>query len=213
MGHSFVILEIISIAVILFLAVVVHEYAHGWVAYKLGDPTAKLAGRLTLNPIMHVDPVGTIFLPGVLIVLRLLGMNTFLFGWAKPIPVNFLRLNNPRRDMILVGLAGPAVNVILAVAISQLTWLLPMSSAVFKLVETAVFINLLLATFNMIPIPPLDGSRLVMGLLPRQLAVLYSRLERYGILIVILFVYMGIVNTVVIPIVEWGGRLLGVPFS
>jgi len=205
--------EIIFIGTILFFAVVVHEYAHGWVAYKLGDPTAKLAGRLTLNPLMHVDPVGTIFLPGVLIVLRLLGMNTFLFGWAKPIPVNFLRLNNPRRDMILVGLAGPAVNVILAVAISQLTWLLPMSSAVYKLVETAVFINLLLATFNMIPIPPLDGSRLVMGLLPRQLAVLYSRLERYGILIVILFVYMGIVNTVVIPIVEWGGRLLGVPFS
>jgi len=205
--------EIIFIGTILFFAVVENEYAHGWVAYKLGDPTAKLAGRLTLNPLMHVDPVGTIFLPGVLIVLRLLGMNTFLFGWAKPIPVNFLRLNNPRRDMILVGLAGPAVNVILAVAISQLTWLLPMSSAVFKLVETAVFINLLLATFNMIPIPPLDGSRLVMGLLPRQLAVLYSRLERYGILIVILFVYMGIVNTVVIPIVEWGGRLLGVPFS
>ena len=205
------ILEIISIAVILFLAVVVHEYAHGWVAYKLGDPTAKLAGRLTLNPIMHVDPVGTIFLPGVLIALRLLGMNTFLFGWAKPIPVNFSRLHNPRRDMMLVGLAGPAVNVVMAVAISQLARV-PVSLEVYKFVEAAVFINLLLATFNMIPIPPLDGSRLVMGLLPRQLAVPYSQLERYGILIVMVFIYMGILDAVVLPIVEWEGRLLGVSF-
>lgn len=206
------ILEIISIAVILFFAVVVHEYAHGWVAYKLGDPTAKLAGRLTLNPIMHVDPVGTIFLPGVLIALRLLGMNTFLFGWAKPIPVNFLKLRNPRRDMMLVGLAGPAVNVVMAVAISQLTRF-SVSLEVYKFVEAAVFINLLLATFNMVPVPPLDGSRLVMGLLPRQLAVPYSRLERYGILIVVGLVYIGILDVVVLPVVEWAGRALGVPFS
>lgn len=206
------IFEIISIAVILFFAVVVHEYAHGWAAYKLGDPTAKLAGRLTLNPIMHVDPVGTIFLPGVLIALRLLGMNTFLFGWAKPIPVNFSRLRNPRRDMMLVGLAGPAVNVVMAVAISQLARVL-VSLEVYKFVEAAVFINLLLATFNMIPIPPLDGSRLVMGLLPRQLAVPYSRLEPYGIFIVILLVSGGILDTVVIPVVEWAGRSLGIPFS
>lgn len=206
------ILEIFSVAAILFFAVVVHECAHGWVAYKLGDPTAKLAGRLTLNPIMHIDPVGTIFLPGVLIALRLLGLHTFLFGWAKPIPVNFTRLNNPRRDMMLVGMAGPAVNVILAVVVSQLTRV-PMSLDVYKFVEAAVFINLLLATFNMIPVPPLDGSRLVMGLLPRQLAVPYSRLEPYGILIVILLVSGGIVDTAVIPVVEWAGRSLGVPFS
>jgi len=207
-----VILEIISIAVILFSAVVLHEYAHGWVAYKLGDPTAKLAGRLTLNPVMHVDPVGTIFLPGVLIALRFLGLNTFLFGWAKPIPVNFSRLNNPRRDMMLVGMAGPAVNVVLAVVASQLTRV-PMSLDVYKFVEAAVFINLLLAAFNMIPIPPLDGSRLVMGLLPRGLAVPYSQLERYGILIVMVFIYMGVLDAVVLPVVEWAGRLLGVQFS
>jgi len=207
-----VILEIISIAVILFSAVVLHEYAHGWVAYKLGDPTAKLAGRLTLNPVMHVDPVGTIFLPGVLIALRFLGLNTFLFGWAKPIPVNFSRLNNPRRDMMLVGMAGPAVNVVLAVVASQLTRV-PMSLDVYKFVEAAVFINLLLAAFNMIPIPPLDGSRLVMGLLPRGLAVPYSQLARYGILIVMVFIYMGVLDAVVLPVVEWAGRLLGVQFS
>jgi len=207
-----VILEIISIAVILFFAVVLHEYAHGWVAYKLGDPTAKLAGRLTLNPVRHVDPVGTIFLPGVLIALRFLGLNTFLFGWAKPIPVNFSRLNNPRRDMMLVGMAGPAVNVVLAVVASQLTRV-PMPVDVYKFVEAAVFINLLLAAFNMIPIPPLDGSRLVMGLLPRGLAVPYSQLERYGILIVMVFIYMGVLDAVVLPVVEWAGRLLGVQFS
>ncbi len=206
------ILEIISTAVILFLAVVLHEYAHGWVAYKLGDPTAKLAGRLTLNPIMHVDPVGTIFLPGVLIALRWAGMNTFLFGWAKPIPVNFTRLRNPRTDMMWVGMAGPAINILLATAVSQLVRF-PISFEVYKFVEAAVFINLLLATFNMIPIPPLDGSRLVMGLLPRELAVPYSRLERYGILIVIFLVYVGVVDIVVIPIVEWMGRLLGIQFS
>lgn len=206
------VLEIISIATILFFAVVTHEYAHGWVAYKLGDPTAKLAGRLTLNPIRHVDPMGTIFVPGILIALRLLGLNTFLFGWAKPIPVNFLRLNNPRTDMIWVGLAGPAVNVVLAVAFSRLWWF-PVPPAVSQFVEAAVFINLLLATFNMIPIPPLDGSRLVMGLLPRPLAVQYGRLERYGILIVIAFIYMGILDTIVLPVVEWAGRLLGVRFS
>ncbi|OGX29871.1 MAG: hypothetical protein A2705_02500 [Omnitrophica WOR_2 bacterium RIFCSPHIGHO2_01_FULL_52_10] len=206
------ILEIISIAVILFFAVVLHEYAHGWVAYKLGDPTAKLAGRLTLNPVRHVDPVGTIFLPGVLIALRFLGLNTFLFGWAKPIPVNFSRLNNPRRDMMLVGMAGPAVNVVLAVVASQLTRV-PMPVDVYKFVEAAVFINLLLAAFNMIPIPPLDGSRLVMGLLPRGLAVPYSQLERYGILIVMVFIYMGVLDAVVLPVVEWAGRLLGVQFS
>ena len=204
--------EIISIATILFFAVVVHEYAHGWVAYKLGDPTAKLAGRLTLNPLMHVDPVGTIFLPGILIALRLMGLNTFLFGWAKPIPVDFRRLNNPRRDMMLVGLAGPAVNGGLAVAISQLARF-PLSMDVYKFIEAAVFINLLLATFNMIPIPPLDGSRLVMGLLPRQLVIPYSRLERYGILIVMALVYMGVLDTVVLPIVQWAGRSLGIQFS
>ena len=170
------VLEIVFIAVILFFAVVVHEYAHGWVAYKLGDPTAKMAGRLTLNPIMHVDPVGTIFLPGVLIALRLLGLNTFLFGWAKPIPVNFSRLRNPRRDMVLVALAGPAVNILMAVAVSQLTRL-PLPLEVYKFVEAAVFINLLLAIFNMRPIPPLDGSRLAMGRLPKELGVPYSRLE------------------------------------
>ncbi|MBI5150512.1 MAG: site-2 protease family protein [Candidatus Omnitrophica bacterium] len=203
--------EAILIILVLFTSVVLHEYAHGWTAYKLGDPTAKLAGRLTLNPIMHVDPVGTIFIPGVLITMRLLGIHTFVFGWAKPVPVNFGRLNNPRRDMVWVGLAGPAVNILLAVIFSQLARL-NVPSAVYHFAETVVFINLLLAIFNMIPVPPLDGSRLVMGILPRALAVPYSRLERYGILIVVLLISMGVFENVVLPVLALAGKLLGMEF-
>lgn len=202
-------LEIIFTAVILFLAVVLHEYAHGWMAYRLGDPTAKEAGRLTLNPIVHIDPVGTIILPGILILLRVLGLNTFLIGWAKPVPVNFQRLNHPKTDIIWVGMAGPAVNVILAIIFSQiLRW--PVPETIYKFLEIAIFMNLLLAIFNMIPIPPLDGSRLVIGLLPNQLAIPYSRLEPYGIVIVIALMSMGVLDQVILPIIEWAGRLLGV---
>jgi len=192
---------------ILVMSIVIHEVSHGFMAEYFGDKTARYAGRLTLNPLKHLDLFGSVLLPAILVISN----TPFLFGWAKPIPVNFSRLNNPRRDMMLVGMAGPAVNVVLAVVASQLTRV-PMPVDVYKFVEAAVFINLLLAAFNMIPIPPLDGSRLVMGLLPRQLAVPYSQLERYGILIVMVFIYMGVLDAVVLPIVEWEGRLLGVSF-
>lgn len=204
--------EIITILLILFPSIVLHECAHGWTAYKLGDPTAKWAGRLTLNPLKHVDPVGTILIPGMLVGMRLLGMPTFVFGWAKPVPVDFLRLRHPKRDMIWVGLAGPAVNILLAVLLSSCLSL-KMPVFIHQLVETAVFINLLLAVFNMMPIPPLDGSRLVMGLLPREMALSYGRLERYGILIVIVLIYLGLFEAAVLPIVEFIGELLGIHFS
>lgn len=204
--------QIIKILLILFSAIVLHEYAHGWVANRLGDPTARIAGRLTLNPLKHIDPIGTLLLPGILIALRLMGHDTFVFGWAKPVPVNFLRLRNPKRDMIWVGLAGPAINVVLAVGFAQLLRL-EMSLENFQLVVLAIFINLLLAVFNMIPIPPLDGSRLVMGLLPDRLSVHYMRLERYGILLVILLLYFGIFESVIIPVVDYCGNLLGVSFQ
>jgi Zn-dependent protease len=206
------IFEILVILPILFFAVVLHEYAHGWVAYRLGDPTAKLAGRLTLNPLKHIDLVGTILLPAFLIILRVLGLNTILLGWAKPVPVDFFNLRHPKRDMIWVGLAGPAVNVVLAILFSQLLKT-PMPALARQFMEAAVFINLLLAAFNMIPIPPLDGSRLVTGLLPRRLAVLYNRLERYGILIVIILIYLGLFDGVIVPAVELMGKLLGVSFA
>lgn len=206
------ILEIAASAAILFLSVVVHEYAHGWVAYQLGDPTAKLAGRLTLNPLKHIDPVGTVFLPGVLIAMRLMDMGTHVFGWAKPVPVNFARLHHPKRDMIWVGLAGPAVNILLAVLFS-LFLKSEMPLFLKGIIEFAVFINLLLAIFNLIPIPPLDGSRLVMGVLPRTLAVRYGRLEPYGIFIVIMLIYLRLFDLVLLPLVDMGLGLLGVPFK
>jgi len=203
--------HIFKILLILFSAIVLHEYAHGWMAYKLGDPTAKMQGRLSLNPLRHIDPIGTVLLPGILIAMRMMGYNTFVFGWAKPVPVNFTRLRNPKRDMIWVGLAGPAINVALALAFSLLVNP-KLSFENLDLVHLAIFINLLLATFNMIPIPPLDGSRLVMGLLPNRLAASYARLERYGILIVIILLYFGIFESVVLPIVDHFGKMLGVEF-
>ncbi len=204
--------EILTIIVILFLAMVIHEYAHAWAANKLGDPTAKLAGRMTLNPIKHIDLFGTIILPIVLTVMRFLGSPFFPIALAKPVPVNFLRLRNPKRDMMLVGMAGPAINVVLAVLLS-LTLKLGLASGINELIGLAIFINLILAIFNMIPIPPLDGSRLVMGLLPQKIGVQYGRLERFGILIVFALLPLGLFEKVVLPVVIICGHFLGVQFG
>jgi len=210
------IFDILITAGIVLSAVILHECAHGWVAYKRGDPTAKLAGRLTLNPLKHIDPFGTVILPAVLLFLRFLGMHIFVFGWAKPVPVNFQLLRNPRWDMIWVALAGPAVNIAIAIFCSFLLNYLIRASVPFKyfdLVVLAMYVNILLAVFNMMPIPPLDGSRVVMGLLPRPLGYFYSRLERYGILIIIVFLNVGLYNRIVFPLVQFMGRVLGVEFS
>jgi Zn-dependent protease len=195
---------IISLA-IFFSAVILHEYAHGWVAYKLGDPTAKYAGRLTLNPLEHIDPVGTLLMPLILIVMK----SPVIFGWAKPVPVNFWNLHNPRRDMIWVGLAGPMTNLLLAAGLS-LFLRLGLPAVVVSFLNTAIIINLVFAVFNLIPIPPLDGSRVVSGLLPRQLAIEYNRLERFGIIIIFALLYLGIFNAVIWPIVEVIAGFLGV---
>jgi Zn-dependent protease len=167
---------------IFFFAVIIHEYAHGWVAWKLGDSTARFMGRLTLNPIAHIDPVGTIFLPLFLIITH----SPVLFGWAKPIPVDFFNLNNPKRDMIWVGLAGPAANIIFAIALSLLLKipLLTASQLAVSVITTAITANLVLAVFNLLPIPPLDGSRIAMGLLPYNLGAEYAKMEPYGFIII-----------------------------
>lgn len=193
---------------IFFLAVILHEYAHGWVAWKFGDPTAKLAGRLTLNPIVHIDPIGTIFLPLLLLVSR----SPVVFGWAKPVPVNFYSLRNPKKDMIWVGLAGPAANILLAVILSLILkfQMLKENYAFLMFFNSAIIINLVLAVFNILPIPPLDGSRVAMGLLPPELAVRYARLEPYGFIIIFAMLYLGIVGNVIWPIVMYLARFLGV---
>ncbi len=203
-------MEILALIAILFFAVILHECAHGWVAYKLGDSTAKLAGRLTLNPLKHIDPFGTVILPGMLMLLRAMGYNTFIFGWAKPVPVNFYNLRNPKRDMIWVGLAGPATNVVLAIIFGALLKHSAPTAELKEVFALGVFINLLLAVFNMIPVPPLDGSRLVMGLLPNSLARPYASLEPYGILIVLLLLSSGLLNGIILPAILILAHLLGI---
>ncbi len=201
-------LDIVVGLCILLISIVLHEFAHGWVANHFGDPTARLAGRLSLNPIKHIDPFGSVILPALLVLIR----SPFLFGWAKPVPVNFWQLRNPKKDMIWVGLAGPAVNLALA-GFCSVCLRFPLPGYVYKILGTAIFINLLLAVFNMIPIPPLDGSRLVFGLLPRRFAYYYGQMERYGILlVVVVFLYFDLFDKLVLPLVILLAGGLGVQF-
>jgi Zn-dependent protease len=155
------------------IALVVHEYAHGFVAHKLGDNTAQLMGRLTLNPLAHVDLFGTIFLPLFLIISG----SPFVFGWAKPVPVNFYNLAHPKKDMIWVGLAGPAANFLTALIVFLVLITGIVKNIVFaEFLVKVLIISIFLGGFNLIPIPPLDGSRILMGLLPMNLARAYSRI-------------------------------------
>lgn len=189
------------------IAITVHEYAHGLVAYYHGDPTAMLTGRLTLNPLAHLDPVGTI----VLLFFRI--------GWAKPVPVNYDNLNNPRMDMVKISLAGPLSNIIVASLFSILlktSYFLLKNLTLnsyfwFRLIQgwltmlhTGVFINIALALFNLIPIPPLDGHHILAGILPERLARQYDRINQtYGMLIILFLFVSGIISKIVLPIVDY----------
>jgi Zn-dependent protease len=202
-------LQVAIIAPLLLLSVVLHEIAHGLVAYRLGDDTARRAGRLTLNPLSHIDPFGSIALP---LMLAIGGLTPF--GWAKPVPVRFDRLRNPKRDMVAVAVAGPATNIVLALLFAALAHVLMPSAA--ELAATAgdtpvlglpliaalvaVRMNIMLAVFNLIPIPPLDGGRVLFGLLPRGPALALARLEPYGMFIVMALLFTGALRTVLVPI-------------
>jgi len=181
------VLYLVSIWVVpALIAITFHEAAHGYLAWRLGDDTAFRMGRVTFNPLKHIDGFGTIVLPALLLLLRA----PFIFGWAKPVPVNFARLRNPRRDMVLVAAAGPATNLALAIASAWLlhvSFLLPEPVAAWTAytLGASVLINVIIAVFNMLPLPPLDGGKVAVGLLPRPLGRRLARLEKWGFLIIL----------------------------
>ena len=200
---------IIIVAVLLF-SVIVHEVAHGFVAYKRGDSTAKLLGRLTLNPIYHIDIFGSIILPAILMLT-----GAPVFGWAKPVPINMYNLKNPKTDMIFVSLAGITANFLLAVCAGIFMFVIrtffanvDIMVSMYVIFQYVIVINIVLFIFNLIPIPPLDGSRVVLFLLPRELAQKYAQIEKYGFWIILILLMTNILWKIIGPIANFLIKLL-----
>ncbi len=204
------ILQLIILAPPILLALTLHEFAHGYVAYRFGDPTAKDQGRLTLNPLKHLDPIGTL----AFFIIKI--------GWAKPVPVNPNYFRNPRKDMLWVALAGPAVNFILAIIsalLVKIIWFIaasippsPLAAAILiplhEVLMASVWINLVLCIFNFLPIPPLDGSKILAGLLPPDMARSYASVERYGFVIILLLAFSGLLSKMILPVIAFARNIL-----
>lgn len=201
---------LVSIIPVLF-AIVLHEVAHGWTAYKLGDKTAYMLGRLSLNPIKHIDPIGTILVPALLIISV-----GFAFGWAKPVPIDWRNLRNPKRDTAIVALAGPAANLGMAIVwviLALIATILPesmslLSQPLVNMAVVGVFFNILLMVFNLIPIPPTDGGRIAVSLLPTPLGNYLSRVEPFGLILILVLMLSGILWKFIMPIIQTISQIL-----
>jgi Zn-dependent protease len=210
-------LQTIAIAALpVILAITLHEAAHGYAARHFGDPTAWQEGRITANPLKHIDPLGTIVVP---ILILLLSTGGLLFGWAKPVPVDFSRLRHPKADMLWVAAAGPAANLAMLLfwaLLLKLAWLLPVnffSLPMARMAEIGISINIVLMVLNLFPLPPLDGGRIAISLLPRNLAWRYAQIERFGFVILLALLASGILGWLLDPLIHLIGALVEIVFQ
>ncbi len=202
-------MQIITTFVILIFSAIVHEVSHGLMAEKLGDDTAREEGRITLNPIPHIDPFGSVLLPLMLLAVG----SPIIFGAAKPVPVNFNNLRNPKSGMALVSLAGPLANFALAILCVIPIKLGVVNDLSYPILLQAILLNLVLGTFNLIPIPPLDGSKILAALAPDEWMYKILSLEKYGFILVLILLYAGLLQIVLYPVVFWFGRIFGIDFG
>lgn len=205
-------------AIPVILAITLHEAAHAWLAAKLGDPTARLQGRVSANPLRHVDLVGTLLVPAlILLVGKALGAGGLLFGWAKPVPVDASAFRAPRRDLGLVAAAGPGANILMALGWATLLKLLVLAGVQIEflllMAQAGILCNLGLAVLNLLPLPPLDGGRIVASVLPLRAAIVWYRLERYGLFIVLALLATGLLGAIITPTIGWSVDLISWLFN